>query len=259
MFRDDADRQIYLGLLSEGLAASTCELHAYVLMTNHVHLLATGHQEGELSVLMRRVGGKFARLMNMRWGRTGTLFEGRFRSSLIESEAYLLTCMVYIELNPVRAGMVASPGDFPWSSYGQNSSGSPRLPLVPQEVYDALGITAHARGSAYRELVGAGISEEDLASIRTSLQKSRALGREKFVPTSRCNSIGTSPPAPREGQEKGTERKMHLSPFWVSPAAAGSPPWRDPPASPAGPTRRPPGSARRRRRPRFRRWGGGSR
>jgi len=180
MFRDDADRQIFLGLLSEGLSASTCELHAYVLMTNHVHLLTTGHREGELSVLMRRVEGKFARLMNMRWGRTGTLFEGRFRSSLVESEAHLINCMVYIELNPVRAGLVASPGDFPWSSYGQNASGTPRLPLVPHDLYGDLGLTAQARAGAYRKLVEAGISEDELLRIRTCLQKSRALGSEKF-------------------------------------------------------------------------------
>jgi putative transposase len=89
MFRDDADRCIFMGFLDQSLAECACDLHAYVLMSNHVHLLATGHVEGELSQLMQRIGRKYARLVNLRWGRTGTLFEGRFRSSLVDSEAYL--------------------------------------------------------------------------------------------------------------------------------------------------------------------------
>jgi REP-associated tyrosine transposase len=109
MFRDDADRIIFLGYLEEALDACACDLHAYALMDNHVHLLATGHALGELSEVMQRVGRKFARVVNLRWGRTGTLFEGRFRSSLVDSEAYLFTCMTYIELNPVRAGIAAAP------------------------------------------------------------------------------------------------------------------------------------------------------
>src|SRR5437868_9100809 len=93
LFRDDADRCIFLQLLDKALDACACEVHAYVLMSNHVHLLATGNLPGELSQLMQRIGRKFARVENIRWERTGTLFEGRFRSSLIDSDTYLLTCM----------------------------------------------------------------------------------------------------------------------------------------------------------------------
>src|SRR5690349_8843778 len=95
LFRDDADRCVFLQLLERALDDCVCDLHAYVLMDNHVHLLATGNASGELSEMMQRIGRKFARLVNLRWDRTGTLFEGRFRSSLVDSENYLLTCMRY--------------------------------------------------------------------------------------------------------------------------------------------------------------------
>ena len=202
IFRDDADRQVFLGLLVDGLGACACEVHAYVLMGNHVHLLATGYREGELSDLMRRVGGKFARLMNLRWGRTGTLFEGRFRSSLVESESYLLTCMAYIELNPVRAGMVRHPADYPWSSYGENASGSPRSLIVPHELYGRLGMTSASRAAAYRELIDAGVSLEDIVRVRSSLQKSRALGGERF-----CADIAAQLERPVAPNPQGRPRK----------------------------------------------------
>jgi putative transposase len=180
MFRDDADRCIFLGFLDRALADCACELHAYVLMSNHVHMLATGHVPGELSELMQKVGRKFARLMNLRWGRTGTMFEGRFRSSLVDSEAYLLTCMRYIELNPVRAGIVRHAGEFPWSSYASNAGGEPNGLLVPHPLYLGLGRTPPDRGAAYRGLVAAGVADDDLSRIRESAAKCRALGRESF-------------------------------------------------------------------------------
>jgi len=180
LFRDDADRYIFLQFLGEALQKCACELHAFVLMSNHVHLLATGHLPGELSDFMQRVGRKFARLMNMRWSRTGTLFEGRFWSSLVESEAYLLTCMRYIELNPVRAGIARHPQDFGWSSYGQNAAGDPGGLLTPHDLYVRLGTTREERAATYRGLVASGVSEDDLTRIRLSAAKCRALGTEAF-------------------------------------------------------------------------------
>ena len=180
LFRDDADRCIFLQFLEEALDACACDLHAYVLMSNHVHLLATGHVPGELSELMQGVGRRFARLMNIRWGRTGTLFEGRFRSSVVDSEAYLLTCMRYIELNPVRAGIVRHPKEFGWSSYRQNAGGDPGSILRPHELYTRLGAVPRERGAVYRALVESGVAEEELSRIRTSAAKCRALGREAF-------------------------------------------------------------------------------
>lgn len=180
IFRDDADRMIFLGFLEEALRTCACDLHAFVLMTNHVHLLATGHAEGEISALMQAVGCRFARLMNLRWGRTGTLFEGRFRSSLVQSEAYLLTCMRYIELNPVRAGIVRHPSDYQWSSFRANATGDPSTPLVAHEVYCQLGADPFERGLHYRELVAEGVPVRELEQIRASVRQGRALGNEDF-------------------------------------------------------------------------------
>lgn len=212
MFRDDADRIVFLKLLDDGLAACACDLHAYVLMSNHVHLLATGHIEGELSSLMQRVGSKFARLMNLRWNRTGTLFEGRFRSSLIESEAYLLACMRYIELNPVRAAMVESPADYPWSSYRQNASGQPAHPLAPHDLYRALGRDAATRGNIYRDFVHQGVDAPELARIRTAARKCRALGGEEFCASVRRQLTREVEPRPPGRPENGDRLEITPDP-----------------------------------------------
>jgi len=180
IFHDDADRMIYLSFLDEGLREHACDLHAYVLMTNHVHLLATSHREGEFSALMQFVGRKFVRLMNMRWGRTGTLFEGRFRSCPVDSETYVLACMRYIELNPVRAGVVPRPEAFPWSSYMRNAGGSPGSPLVPHEVYNHLGRDSEERGRHYHGLIAEGIPGSELEKIRASARQGRSLGSDEF-------------------------------------------------------------------------------
>ncbi len=202
MFRDDADRMIFLRFMEEALEACACDLHAYVLMTNHVHLLATGHAPGELSEMMQRIGRRFARLMNMRWERTGTLFEGRFRSSLVDSEAYLLTCMSYIELNPVRAAMVRSPAEYPWSSYRENYTGKPGRPLIPHAVYLGMGNTDTERAMAYRELVDSGVSDRDLDRIRTSVRQCRALGPDGF-----CAAVGADLERPAAPRAPGRPRK----------------------------------------------------
>ncbi len=202
MFRDDADRMVFLRFLEEALGTCACDLHAYVLMTNHVHLLATGHVAGELSEMMQRIGRRFARLMNERWGRTGTLFEGRFRSSLIDSEAYLLICMSYIELNPVRAAMVRSPTDYAWSSYRENSTGRPGKPLVPHPIYLGLGNTDTERSAAYCELVQAGVPDAELDRIRTCVRQCRALGPEEF-----CAAVGVELERPVGPRGPGRPRK----------------------------------------------------
>lgn len=202
LFRDDADRQIFLTFLEQALDTCACDLHAYVLMPNHVHLLATGHMPGELSDLMQRIGRRFARVMNMRWQRTGTLFEGRFRSSLVDSEVYLLTCMRYIELNPVRARIVRSPGEFFWSSYRDNASGSPGRPLVSHELYRRLAPSPRQRGAEYARLVAQGVQDRDLFRIRESASKCRALGTEDF-----CAAIEERLARPVAPQPQGRPRK----------------------------------------------------
>lgn len=181
LFEGDSDRHVFLHILEEALRRSATDLHAFVLMSNHVHLLATGHREGELSTFMHRLGSKYARLANQRWGRSGSLFEGRFRSSLVESDAYFVACMRYIDLNPVRAGLVRNPGDYPWSSFRRNAGMAPLAPLVPGESYLALGQMPEDRGKRYLELCEAGIPEHQLHCIRESARKCRALGDPSFV------------------------------------------------------------------------------
>jgi len=205
LFRDDADRCIFLQLLEAALDTCACELHAYVLMSNHVHLLATGHLSGELSQLIQRIGRKFARLVNIRWERTGTLFEGRFRSSLVDSQAYLLTCMRYIELNAVRAGIVRHPSEFGWSSYRQNAAGNPTGLLTPHEKYLCLGATPEQRGNAYRGLVASGVTEEQLTQIRLSAAKCRALGTQSF-----CDEISAQLERPVVPRPQGRPKRGQI-------------------------------------------------
>jgi putative transposase len=213
LFRDDADRCIYLQFMQEALEKCACEVHAYVLMTNHVHIVATGHLPGELSDFMQRIGRRFARLVNIRWHRTGTLFEGRFWSSLIDSNAYLLKCMRYVELNPVRAGMVRHPREFGWSSYRENAGGTPSGLLKPHSLYQALGATAQERAETYRGLVALGVTDEDLSRIRQSAAKCRALGSEEFCKTIAEMLGRPAAPLPRGRPKKGTGSKINLTPF----------------------------------------------
>jgi len=120
-FFAEADYQFYLECLAESATKYACQLHAYVLMTNHVHLLVTPENESSLSGMMQSLGRRYVRYVNHTYKRTGTLWEGRYKSSLVQSENYLLTCSRYIELNPVRANMVETPAEYRWSSYGHNA------------------------------------------------------------------------------------------------------------------------------------------
>jgi len=181
LFSDDSDRLFFLRFMEDALSRTGPDLHAFALMSNHVHLLATGHRPGELSEFMHHLGSKFARLMNQRWGRTGALFEGRFRSSLVESDTYLVTCMRYIDLNPVRAGLVRHPVEYPWSSFRRNAGLAPLAPLVTSPAYLGLGGTTESRGLRYRELCECGLPAHEVECIRESIRKSRALGSPAFV------------------------------------------------------------------------------
>ena len=180
-FLDDADRARYRQLLREALLATDCRLHAYVLMGNHFHLLATPQTQDGLPLMMQSVGRSYVRYFNRRHQRSGTLWEGRYRSTIVQSERYLLACMVYIDLNPVRAGMVAQPGDYPWSSYA-HSMGRRNDPLVtPHALFWSLGNTPFAREAAYGELVRAGIVGADQAQIGQSVHAGWALGEADFI------------------------------------------------------------------------------
>jgi len=179
-FFRDSDYLRYLRALRELSVREHCAVHAYVLMTNHVHLLVTPGAAGQLSRLMQSLGRRYVRYVNDRYHRTGTLWEGRFKASLVDSDRYLLSCYRYIELNPVRARMVAAPGDYRWSSYRANAFGA-RDPVVRAHPnYLALGEDAATRREAYRMLVEGAIAEQDLLAIRSHLQRQHALGTEDF-------------------------------------------------------------------------------
>lgn len=179
-FHGAEDCQRYLGDLHEAAGRNHCRLHAYVLMTNHVHLLVTPMQEHGMPHLMQDLGRKYVRYINHTYRRTGTLWEGRYKSSLIDSDAYLLTCMRYIELNPVRARMVEHPGEYRWSSYAANAQGQANPLLSAHPLYEELGSEPEARRQAYRELFRHHMDNDLLHAIREALNQELVLGRDDF-------------------------------------------------------------------------------
>nr|MBV6628678.1 transposase [Oceanococcus sp. HetDA_MAG_MS8] len=144
-FFADEDYTRYLDDLRELAEFFAVHIHAYVLMTNHVHLLAIPHTDRGASNMMRRLGQRYVQYINRIYGRSGSLWEGRFRSAIVDSEAYLLSCYRYIELNPVRAGMVPHPGDYPWWSNQANANGEPNTAPTPHHLYLDLGPSAEAQ------------------------------------------------------------------------------------------------------------------
>ena len=141
-FFDDADYIHYMENLHEAAVKNCAAIHAYVLMTNHVHILVTPGTEFSITHMMQDLGRKYVRHINRKYRRTGTLWEGRYKASLVDSEAYLLTCMRYIEMNPVRATMVERPGEYPWSSYSYNAYGNADQLVTGHPVYESLGINS---------------------------------------------------------------------------------------------------------------------
>ncbi|OOG25410.1 hypothetical protein B1C78_06760 [Thioalkalivibrio denitrificans] len=178
-FLEPQDYQFYLGLWRELSRRYGAAVHAYCLMTNHIHFLVTPDTETAISDTLRVVGSSYAQYVNRKYGRTGTLWEGRHRSSLIQSERYLFTCYRYIELNPVRAGMVKRPEAYQWSSYGANAK-LERSWLTPHDEYLRLGRTPEERAHAYRALFNHHLDEEDLNRIRCAAHYSQPIGDDGF-------------------------------------------------------------------------------
>ena len=179
--RDDADRERLLALWQEHALTFKVAVHAYVIMDNHFHLLLTPETNEGLPQMMQAVGRAYVRYFNLRHQRTGTLWEGRYRSNLIETERYLLACMVYIDLNPVRAGMVVQPVDFKWSSH-RHCIGQVNDPwLKPHALFWGLGNTPFAREAAYVELVQTGLVQRDQDQLTQSALSGWALGSADFV------------------------------------------------------------------------------
>jgi putative transposase len=180
-FLEPSGFELYLGLLSELRGDFSCRIHAFALMTNHLHLLLTPDQEGGASELMRHVNLRFVQAMNRRYGRTGSGFEGRFWSSVVETSNYLLACQRYIELNPVRAGIVRRPEQYRWSSYGANAYGEPCPFVEPHAEYLALGRREEGRRAAYRGLFAQSIDDAQLCGIRLAIRSSLPYGSDDFI------------------------------------------------------------------------------
>ncbi|MBV9361853.1 MAG: transposase, partial [Betaproteobacteria bacterium] len=175
-FFEDSDYRAYLGYLGEFASRFACSIHAYCLMTNHVHLLVTPRKADSCALLMKNVAQHHVQRINSRRDRTGTLWEGRFYSCPVPSERYLLTCYRYIELNPQRAAMVRHPSEYAWSSYNQNAGGDPRGVLSPHSVYLALAEDPHRRGAAYRVLCDEPVDMDTLDRIRSATRGGYAVG-----------------------------------------------------------------------------------
>lgn len=183
IFAAVADYQFFRDALVEAAAEHGLAIHAYVWMTNHVHLLATPERENTLGKVLQSVGRRYVQYFNRVYQRSGTLWEGRYRATVVDSERYLLTLMRYIELNPVRAGMVAAPQDYPWSSYRHNAMGrgGPNGDwLCHHEQYTRLGLDDASRRKAYRGLFASALDESDLTAIRECTHKGWALGGDRF-------------------------------------------------------------------------------
>ncbi|MCC4597182.1 transposase [Xanthomonas campestris pv. phormiicola] len=180
VFLDEDDHSRYRALLNDALKAHDIALHAYALMTNHVHLLLTPPAPGRLSAAMRVLGQRYVPVFNRKHGRTGTLWEGRFKSCLVDSERYLLMVHRYIELNPVRAAMTTAAEDYHWSS-ARSSLGIAADPAVsPHPAYLALGTDPADRAASYRQWLYQGVADDELHAIRLHLQQERALGHPRF-------------------------------------------------------------------------------
>jgi len=179
-FASDDDYSGYLKWLEEYSEKFGLEIHAYVLMTNHVHILATPKSETSLPMTMQSLGRQYVRYFNSSYRRSGTLWEGRYKSCLVQHERYLLECYRYIELNPVRAGMVTGPEDYRWSSYRANGLDGGGFKLTPHHEYQRLGRTIVARREAYRVLFTAHVDGVMIRDIREAVNKGLALGSERF-------------------------------------------------------------------------------
>ncbi len=181
IFSSAADYRMLLDLLDENAQKFGVALHAYVLMSNHFHLLATPTGSDGLPQMMQAVGRRYVRYFNDSQGRSGTLWEGRYRSTLIETERYLLACMVYIDLNPVRAGMAKEAAGYPWSSHGHYVGLRTDKLVTPHPLFWELGNTPFAREAAYAELVRNAITPEQQDALTRSALSGWALGSDKFV------------------------------------------------------------------------------
>jgi putative transposase len=181
IFGSTSDYELLLDLLEENARKQQVAIHAYVLMSNHFHLLATPETAEGIPQMMQAVGRRYVRNFNLRHQRSGTLWEGRYRSTLIQTERYLMACMAYIDLNPVRAGLVADSADYPWSSHQHYIGRRPDKLVTPHGLYWEMGNTPFARDQSYAEMVRAGIGADQQRALTDSALRGWALGEPDYV------------------------------------------------------------------------------
>lgn len=211
IFFDHGDYRHFLDWLSEACTRHECAVHAYVLMTNHVHLLMTPGRENSIGKVMQSVGRRYVQFVNCSYRRTGTLWEGRYRATLIDSEAYLLACMTYIELNPVRARMVERPEQYRWSSHRANAHGAADPLMVEHPIYQSLGRDAAERLQAYRDLFRAELDPQTVNNIRAATQKGWALGNERFLAQVEGMVNRRARAAPRGGDRRSSASRERIA------------------------------------------------
>ena len=210
-FFDEADYKVYLDDLKESSIKNGVSVHAFVLMTNHVHILATPVDETGISRMMQGVGRRYVGYVNHTYGRTGTLWEGRYKSTLVDHDNYLLAVSRYIELNPVRAGMVDHASEYPWSSYQGNALGKEIELLREHDLYKKLGDTPEERQKAYRSLFKGHMSNKTLEEIRYSINKGWVLGDCRFKEQIEKVSGQRVEPQKRGGDRKSEAYKKRIA------------------------------------------------
>lgn len=206
VFREEADYRAWLGWLQQAAAQFKVALHAYVLMPNHVHLLASPVDDTGLGRMMQWIGRHYVPWFNRKYGRSGTLWQGRFKASVVDADAYFLPCCRFIEMNPVRAGLVGNLADWPWSSYAHHAGIKADGLITDHPVYWGLGNTPFQREAAYQALVQQGVGSEQEARIRTALMTGWALGSERYLNSLQARTARRVAPAKRGRPPKNANR-----------------------------------------------------
>jgi len=207
-FTCNQDYRVYLSHLKKAAEANDVAVHAYVLMSNHVHLLVTPSDELGVGRMMQSLGRRYVLYFNKTYERSGTLWEGRYRSTLVDSDTYLLRVYRYIELNPVRAGMVEHPAEYPWSSFAFNAVGWTDELVTPHEGYAALGESLEQRQDAYRSLFEEVVPESDVQQITEATNQSKLLGSERFMRDFERRTGRPASPHPKGGDRKSARWKL---------------------------------------------------
>ncbi|TQF66841.1 transposase [Pseudoalteromonas luteoviolacea] len=209
-FIESTDYAVYLDKLKQYSREYGVKVHAYVLMTNHVHLLLTPTSTCGVSKLMQSLGRYYVRYFNDTYQRTGTLWEGRYKSTLVDTERYFLLVSRYIELNPVRANMVSHPAEYTWSSYQHNGLGKQVELITEHELYKALGLTPQNRQRGYRALFETAIPTKIITEIQSATNKMWVLGSDKFKLQVEAMAGRRAAPMPRGGDRKSLSYKRQL-------------------------------------------------